>query len=81
MVYFKVNICFKNEFDGTPALAEDKGIEMLTIASITTLKRSSKKCGTSEVFHLVQSSLDSDITRELFVELLQDMTEVNAVKL
>ena len=67
--------------NGTPALAEDKGIEMLTIAIIATLKRSSKKCGTSEVFHLVQSSLDSDITRELFVELLQDMTEVNAVKL
>ena len=65
--------------NGTPAFAEDKGIEMLTIASITTLKRSSKKCGSSEVFHLVQSSLDSNIT--LFVELLQDMTEVNAVKL
>ena len=30
---------------------------------------------------LVQSSLDSDITRETFDELLQDMIEVNPVKL
>ena len=67
--------------NGTPALAEDKEIEMLIIASITTLKRSSKKCGRNEVFDLVQSSLDSDITRETFDKLLQDMIEVDAVKL
>ena len=66
--------------NGTTALAEDKEIEMLIIASIATLKRSSKKCGTNEVFDLVQSSLDSDITRETFDELLQDMIEVNVVK-
>ena len=68
-------------FNGAPALAEDKEIEMLIIASITTLKRSSKKCGRNKVFDLVQSSLDNDITRETFDELLQDMIEVNAVKL
>ena len=39
--------------NGTPALADDKEIEMLIIASITTRKRSSKKCGRSEVFDLV----------------------------
>ena len=41
--------------NGTPALAEDKEIEMLIIASITltSLKRSSKKCGRNEVFDLV----------------------------
>ena len=54
---------------------------MLIIASITTLKRSSKKCGRNEMFDLVQSSLDSNITPETFDELLQDMIEVNAVKL
>ena len=64
--------------NGTHTLSEDRAIEMLIIASITTLKR---KCGRNEVFDLLQSSLDSDITREIFVELLQDMTEVNAVKL
>ena len=46
----------------TPALAEGKEVEMLIIASITTLKRSSKNCGRNKVFHLVQSPLD-DIIR------------------
>ena len=67
--------------NGTPALAGDKDIEMLIIASIATLKRSSKKCGRNEVFDLVLSSLDSDIIRETFDELLQDIIKVNAVKL
>ena len=35
--------------NGTPTLAEDKEIEMLIIAIITTRKRSSKKWGRNEV--------------------------------
>ena len=67
--------------NGTPVPADDKEIEMLIIVSIATLKRISKKCGRNEVLDLVQSSLDSDITQEIFHELLQDMTEANAAKL
>ena len=67
--------------NGIAAFAEDKEIEMLIIASIATLKRSIKKCGRNEVFDLIQSSPDSDITFETFDELLQDIIEVNAVKL
>ena len=67
--------------NGTPVPADDKVIEMLIIVSIATLKRISKKCGRNEVLDLVQSSLDSDITQEIFHELLQDMIEVNAAKL
>ena len=52
--------------NSTPALVEDKEIQLLIVASIATLKKSSKKCGRNEVFDLVQSSLDSDITRETF---------------
>ena len=33
------------------------------------------------MFDLVQSCLDSDITHETYDELLEGMTEVNAVKL
>ena len=55
--------------------------EMLIIASTSTLKRSSKKCGRNKVFDLVQSSLDTDITRQTFDELLQNMAESKAVKL
>ena len=60
---------------------EGNEIEMLIIASISTLKRSSKRCGRNEVFDLVQTSLDTDITRETFDELLQNMAESKAVKL
>ena len=62
-------------------LVEDNEIEILIIASIATLKKSSKKCGRNEIFDLVQISLDIDITRETFDELLQNMIESNAVKL
>ena len=67
--------------NSTPNHIEDKEIEMLIIASISTLERSSKKCGRNEVFDLVQTSLDTDITREIFDELLQNMVESNAVTL
>ena len=59
---------------------EDNESEMLTIASISTLKRSSKKCGRNEVFDLVQTSLDTDITRETFNELIHNMVERKVVK-
>ena len=59
----------------------DNDIEMLIIASISTQKRSSKKYGRSEVFDLVQTSLDTEITRETFDELHQNMVESSAVKL
>ena len=59
----------------------DNVIEMLIIASISTLKRSSKKCGRKEVFDLVQTSLDTDTTRQTFDGLHQNMVESNAVKL
>ena len=68
----------------TLALAEDKEIEMLIIASIITLKRGRSgkmvKWGRNKVFDLVQSFLDSDITHKTFDELLQNIIEVNGVK-
>ena len=68
--------------NSTPNYIEDSEIEILIIASISTLKRSSSRiCGRSEVFDLYQSSLDTDITRETFDELLQNVVESNAVKL
>ena len=67
--------------NSTPNHIEDNENETLIIASISTLKRSGKKCGRNQVFHLVQTSLDTDITRETFDELLQNMVESKAVKL
>ena len=69
--------------NSTPTLADEKDIEMFIIAVIATLKRSSKKGGTNEVFELLQNSLDSDITHEheTFDELLRNMFGVNVVKI
>ena len=53
---------------------------MQIIASISTLKSSSKNCGRNEVFDLVQTSLDPEITRKTFDEF-QNMVESNAVNL
>ena len=76
--------CFtflKISLNSAPNHIEDSEIEMLIIASMSTLKRTSKRCGSNEVFDLVKTSLDTDITRETFNELLQNMIESKAVKL
>ena len=44
----------------------DKGLEILIIASIQNLKRGNKKCGREEVYRLVNDSLNKNITREAF---------------
>ena len=67
--------------NSTPNHIEYNETEMLIIASISTLKRSSKRCGRNEVFDLVQTSLNTEITRKTFDELLQNMVESKAVKL
>ena len=72
---------FKISLNSTPNYIEDNEIEMMIIASISTLKRSSKECGRNEVFNLVQTSLDTGITRETFDELVQNMVASKAVKL
>ena len=44
---------------------EGRDLETLIIASTETLKRNNKKCGKGEVLHLVQESVDSEVTKEL----------------
>ena len=64
-----------------PHHIEDNKIEMLVIESLSTLKRSRKKCGRNEVFDLVQTSLDTDINHETLDELFQNMVESKVIKL
>ena len=71
---------FKMSLNSTHNHIEDNETERLIIASISTLKRSSKKCGRNKVFDQVQTSLDTDISRKIFDEVLQNMVESNAVK-
>ena len=72
---------FKISLNSTPDHIEDNEIETLIITIISTLKRSSKKSGRNELFDLVQTSLETDITRETFDKLLQNMVESEGAEL
>ena len=45
-----------------PHILEGRGLETLIVASIETLKRNNKKSDKEEVLHLVQESVDSEVT-------------------
>ena len=46
-------------------------LQTLILASIQTLKRNNKKCATEEVFQFVLESIESDIDKESFHEILE----------
>ena len=56
--------------NNVPHIVEGKDLETLIVASVQTLKRNNKKCGKEEVFRLVQESVESEITKEIFEERL-----------
>ena len=65
----------------TPTIENDE-VELLIIASIQTLKRKNKRCGSDEVFELVKDSTDDDtVTKETFDKLLNQLINSNSVKL
>ena len=50
-------------------IVDNTELQTLISASVQTLKRNNKKCGTKEVFQLVLESLDSDIDKGSFDKL------------
>ena len=56
-------------------------METLVVASIQTLQRNNKLCGKEKVFHLVQESVESEITKEIFEERLDTLVESHSVKI
>ena len=50
-------------------IVDNTKLQVLILASVQTLKRNNKKCGTKEVFQLVLESLDSDIDKGSFDKL------------
>ena len=52
--------------NNVPHIVERKDLETLIVASIQTLKRNNKKCGKEEVFRLLQKSVESETTKEIF---------------
>ena len=60
-------------------IVKEKDLETLSVASTQTLKYNNKKCGKEEVFHLVQSSVESKVTKEIFEERLDALVEYHSV--
>ena len=56
-------------------------METPIVVSIETLKRSNKKCGKEEVLHLVQESVDSEVTKEHFEQLLDKLIKYHSVQI
>ena len=47
----------------------------MIVASIQTLRCNNKKCGKEEVFRLLQESVESEVTKEIFEEQLDALVE------
>ena len=62
------------------SVIEYENFEILTIASIETLKRQKMKCGIDKGFKLVQDSLQENISRESFDKTLQFLIDSDFVK-
>ena len=52
--------------NNVPHIVEGKDLETLIVASIQTLKCNNKKFGKEEAFRLVQESVESEVTKEIF---------------
>ena len=61
-------------------LFDGKALETLIIASVRTLKRGNKKCGSEEVSKLVNDNLCNEICKNLFNETLDSLIENQFIK-
>ena len=67
------------DLEEVPHIVEGRDLETLIVASIETLKRNNEKYGKEEVLHLVQESVDSEVTKEHFEELLDKLIKCQSV--
>ena len=69
------------DLEEVPHIIEGRDLETLFVASIETLKRSNKKCGKEDVLHLVQESVDTEVTKQHFEELLDKLIKCHSVQM
>ena len=69
------------DLEEVPHIIEGRDLETLIVASIETLKRNNKKCGKEEVLDLVQESVDSEVTKEHFEEVLDKLIKCHSVQI
>ena len=69
------------DLEEVPYMVEGRDLKTLIVTSIETLKRSNKKCGKDKVLHLVQKSVDNEITKEHFEERLNKLIKCYSVQI
>ena len=69
------------DLEEVPHITEGRKLETLIVASIETLKRNNEKCGKEEVLHLGQESVDSEVTKEHFEELIDKLIKCHSVQI
>ena len=61
-------------------IIDDKEIEVLIITSTETLKSQKSKCGKDEVFRLVKTIIEENITREFLGKTLDSLIKSGSVE-
>ena len=69
------------DLEEVPYMVEGRDLKTLIVTSTETLKRSNKKCGKEKVLHLVQKSVDNEITKEHLEELLNKLRKCYSVQI
>ena len=57
-------------------IVDNTELQTLILATIQTLKRNNKRCGTEEVFQLVLEFLKSDFIKESFDKILDFLIKI-----
>ena len=70
-----------SDLEEVPYMVEGRDLKTLIVTSIETLKPSTKKCGKEEVLHLVQESVDNEISKEHFGERLNKLIKCHSVQI
>ena len=68
-----------HNFEEVPHIIEDRDLETLIVSSIETLKLNKRNCGKEEVLHLLQESVDSEVAKEHFEELLDKLIKCHYI--
>ena len=68
-----------HNLEEVPHIIEDRDLETLIVSSTETLKLNKRNCILEEVLHLLQESVDSEVAKEHFEELLDKLIKYHSI--
>ena len=67
--------------EDVPHIVKGRDLETLIVASRETLKRNNKKCSKEEVLLLVRDFIDSEIIKDNYEEVLDELIKCDSVQI